>query len=267
MDDMGLFNRTGDAEHDEERSVALQGATSARARIDMSVGELVLAGGASDLMNGRFMFDEELAPKIDYDVRDGVGELKIEQSRGRRVMKWNRNRWEIALNDDVPLELDVHMATGKLEAILSSLRLTTVRLHHTTGETSIDLGGHQLALSEVKIEQSTGRTHLDLNGNYAALRTLRLNATTGETIVNLAGGAWGQDLDARVDVTTGNTVIRLPRDVGVEVKTRTTLGKVSIAGLSYDGNLYHNDAFGMTPATLLLDVRSSVGKLALEVAD
>lgn len=263
---MGLFNRVGDADHDEERSVALDGAASVRARIDMSVGELILTGGARDLMNGRFLFDEELAPKIDYRVRGATGELKIEQSRGRRVMKWKKNRWEIALNDDVQLDLEVHMATGKLDAALSSLRLVTARLEHTTGDASIDLGGHQLELAEVKIEQSTGRMNVRLNGNYAALRAIRVSSTTGELAVDLSRGAWGQDLDGRIDVTTGNAVIRLPHDVGVEVKAKTSLGKIGFSGLAFDGSFYHNEAFGATPATLRLDIRTSVGKLNLEVA-
>jgi hypothetical protein len=263
---MGLFNRSGDAEVSEERSVSLDGATSVRARIDMSVGELVITGGSADLMNGQFIFDTDLAPKISYDVRNGIGDLSVRQSRGGRMKKCNRNRWQIALHDDVPIDLEIHMATGKLEARLATLRLATVHIEHTTGETIVDLGGHQLSLAEVKIEQSTGRTHLDLNGNYAALQKLRLSATTGETTVSLAGGAWGQDLDARIDVTTGNAVIRLPRDVGVEVGVRTSLGSITTSGLHFDGSFYHNDAFGTDAATVRLDVRSSIGKIALEVA-
>jgi len=262
---MGLFDKLGAAKHSEDRSIARDGVTTARVRIDMAVGELAITGGASELMNGRFSFDKELEPIIDFQARDGVGELSIVQSRGERAVKWNRNRWEIALNDDVPIDLELRMTTGKLDARLSTLRLKTVRIDHTTGEMVIGLGGNQLELREVTTKQSTGRTRLDLSGNYAALRTLQVSAATGETEINFAGGAWGQDLDARLELTTGSTTVRLPADVGVDVTARTALGKVSVSGLSYDNGRYRNAAFGTTPSTLRLDVRASVGKLELEV--
>ncbi|HUG15414.1 MAG TPA: toast rack family protein [Thermomicrobiales bacterium] len=263
---MGLFDKLTGAEHKEERSIARDGVTSGRVRVDMAVGELVITGGASDLMNGVFAYDTELEPQIDFQARDGVGELSIVQARGQRAVKWKLNRWEIALNDEIPLDLELRMATGKLDARLSTLRLRSVRIDHTTGELVIGLGGNQLELRAVSIKQSTGRTRLDLSGNYAALRALKLSATTGEAELNLAGGAWGQDLDARVDVTTGSTSILLPHDVGVEVSARSALGKVSASGLSYDNGHYRNAAHGTTPSTLRLDVRTSVGKLSLKVA-
>lgn len=263
---MGLFDRGGDAEFDEQRVVALDGATSVRASIKMAVGELTLSGGATELMNGRFRYNKELEPRIEYQVRGDLGELSIVQERDTRLKRPGRNHWEIALSDDVPLDLDIQMATGRADADLTTLRLTKVKIEHTTGETTVDLGGLQLALSEVRIDQSTGKLNLNMNGNYAVLQKVRVNSTTGELTANFAGGAWGQDLEARLDMTTGNTVIRLPRDVGVEVTSRTMLGKVSVSGLTYDGGAYRNAAFGANGPTLRLDVRTSVGKLALEVA-
>jgi hypothetical protein len=260
---MGLFNRESQtATHD----IDLAGATSAAVHVSMKAGELFLRGGASGLLHGEFVYDEHLAPQLDHQQDGERATLTIVQSQGRRLERGGKNRWDLALSDAIPLVLDLRLAAGRCEGHLASAQVASVEVDQEAGDLSLDLGGHQLALTAVAIRQTAGKTHLALTGDYARLHSLRLSATTGDSVIDLSGSAWGSDLDASISVTTGATTLRLPADVGVEVRAGSMLGKVSAHGLTRDGNMYRNAAFGTTPVMLRFDVQASVGKVTLEVS-
>jgi hypothetical protein len=67
--------------------------------------------------------------------------------------------------------------------------------------------------------------------------------------------------------TTGATILRLPRDVGVEARVKTSIGKVVASDFHYDGDAYRNDACGSSAVTLRLIVTASIGKVTLEAGD
>jgi hypothetical protein len=260
---MGLFNRERESQH-AIHQVELHDATSATISVEMAAGELFLTGGASGLMHGEFVYDEQLAPRIDHHIDAGRAALSIVQSRGGRSPR-GKNRWDIALIDSLPLDLDLRVAAGRCGARLASTQVSALTLSQEAGDVSLDLSGHQLALTEIDIRQTAGQTNLMLNGDYARLRSLRVHATTGETLVDLSGSAWGCDLDASIDVTTGATTLRLPRDVGVEVRASSMLGKVTAHGLTRTGDVFHNASSAASPVTLRFSVSASVGKVTLEV--
>jgi hypothetical protein len=57
----------------------------------------------------------------------------------------------------------------------------------------------------------------------------------------------------------------LPRDVGVRLNVQTGIGSVDTSGLSKDGNIYTNDAYGNSDVSLRIDIDGGVGKINLDV--
>ncbi|MDQ3526034.1 MAG: toast rack family protein, partial [Chloroflexota bacterium] len=79
-------------------TVPAGGATSARVEIGMAVGELRISGGATELMDADFTYDDELEPEVEYRVDGGQGVLTVKQGSKKNVRS-TQNEWNIRLND------------------------------------------------------------------------------------------------------------------------------------------------------------------------
>ncbi len=102
--------------------------------------------------------------------------------------------------------------------------------------------------------------------NLGSLNLTRLDVETGagETTIDLTGN-WDNNLDATVDAGAGRVKLLLPADVGVRVETDTGVVDVDHDGLTKDGDVYTNDAYGESDATLTISVDAGVGEVDLEV--
>ena len=128
----------------ESKSVDLKNAQSARAQLKLGAGELHLAGGADQLMEGEFSYNvSEWKPKVSYDVSGEKGELVVKQGSGEdvRLGADARNEWDISLNDEVPTDLVVQMGAGESDLDLDSLTLKGLDLKMGAGKSTIDLTG------------------------------------------------------------------------------------------------------------------------------
>ena len=105
------------------------------------------------------------------------------------------------------------------------------------GESVLRLGG--LELTDVAIETGAGATTVDF------------------------AGAWSRDVQATIDAGVGEVTIVLPRGVGVVVAANIGLGTVTAEGLTADGGRWVNDAYGVAPVTLAIDVTGHVGSVRL----
>jgi hypothetical protein len=131
----------------ESHAVAAEGASSAEVAIALGAGELVLGGGANDLMDGTFTYsDDDWQPVIDYQVEGGVGRLAVGQGSGPGFVAaeaWDdvENDWEIRLAGSLPLSLSVELGAGQSILDLGELNLTDATIRTGAGETTVDLVG------------------------------------------------------------------------------------------------------------------------------
>jgi hypothetical protein len=229
----------------ESETVELGDASSVRVEIDMGAGELDVAGGAADLLEANFTYNvAELKPEVDYgggrltvrtpDVDTGIASL------------WDaadyRYEWDLRLNDNVPMELQVSVGAGRTDLKLGTLSLTRLDVAGGAGEVLVDLSG------------STSLTRLDIGGGAGALT------------VDLSG-AWQNDLEATIAGGLGERILILPRDTGVRVKVELGVGTVDAAGLTKEGEYYTNDAYGQSEVTLDLEVAGGVGGIELRLGE
>ena len=116
----------------------------------------------------------------------------------------------------------------------------------------------------LSLDMGAGTSDLQL----ASLSVTGLNISlgAGSSTVDLTGD-WTRDLDANIDAGATNLSLRLPKDVGVQVKVDAGIGRVEAPGLTQDGNVYTNAAYGASPVTLRLNLQAGVGKIKLEVED
>jgi hypothetical protein len=211
---------TGELKSEAQR-VGAGGASSLQAEIKMTQGVLQLTGGATDVMDADFTYDDAdwKRPSVEYAVdAAGQGNLVVKQKATHRpAMRQGRSEWVIRLNRELPTELNLRFGSGKAELKLGSLALTRLRVESGVGELALDLSGE-----------------------------------------------WRHSLEAFIKASIGDTVLRLPQDVGVRVQSSVGFGSVHPRGLTWDGEAYTNALYGQAAVTLGINVEGGLGKISLE---
>jgi hypothetical protein len=229
----------------EYETLGLGDAGPVRVEIDMAAGELEVAGGAAELLEANFAYNvAELKPEIDYsggmlavrtpDVETGIASL------------WDLDEyqydWDLRLNDDVTMDMQVGVGAGLSILQLGTLSLTSLEVTRGAGEVELDLSG------------STSLTRLNVAGGAGAIT------------VDLTGD-WQNDLEATIEGGLGGRTLILPADVGVRVNVEVGVGSVDTTGLTKEGEYYTNDAYGQSDVTLYIDVQGGVGETVLRVGE
>jgi len=127
--------------HTENRSVELDQSEFVRAELKMGAGELSVRGGSRKLMDGEFTYRGwTTKPEVHYDASGFRGHLRIEEPSGVHTTS-SRYRWDLQLNDDKPLDLQIDFGAGEGRLDLGTLTLRSVDIHMGVGELRLDLRG------------------------------------------------------------------------------------------------------------------------------
>jgi hypothetical protein len=173
-------------ETSDSRSVELAGAESARVQVDMGAGELWVEGGSvKPLLDADFHYSvRSWRPEIKYDVSAGRGYLTVRQPPVHGFNTGNReNRWDLHLNDKVPIDLRVNVGAGKGTFKLSGMALHRLEIEIGAGELQVDLTGawdHDL---DAQVRGGVGEATIRLPHDVG----VRATATGGLGGINVQG--------------------------------------------------------------------------------
>jgi N-terminal domain of toast_rack, DUF2154 len=118
--------------------------------------------------------------------------------------------------------------------------------------------------TDLKVQLGAGKSMLNLSS--LVLSAVDIECGAGETAIDLSG-TWAKTTSIKISGGVGQLSVRLPKDVGVRVKADTGIGNTNATGLSKDGNVYTNAAYGTSPITLNLDIEAGVGEIRLDVVN
>jgi hypothetical protein len=125
----------------ETRSVELDKSELVHVELKMGAGELNLRGGSQKLMEGEFRFNRpNLRPEVHYDASGFRGHLLVEEPSHHHGSN-SDYRWDLRLNDEKPIDLEVHFGAGEGRLDVGSLTLRSLEVHMGVGELRIDLRG------------------------------------------------------------------------------------------------------------------------------
>jgi len=212
-----LRGRTSIREVHQVESVDRRGADSARVRIRMPAGELAVAGGANKLLEAVFDYSEaEGIPQIAYEVIGKQGQLDLSQPTSGPHFGRTRNRWDLRLANDVPMELRIEMGAGRSDLRLQGLSLNKLALQMGAGDLTVDLTGDWKKDLVVTIQGGVGRATIRLPknvgvrahavGGIGSIRARGLKRE-GDAYVNDAYGSSG--VAVRLDIQGGIGEINL----------------------------------------------------------
>ncbi|SRR5712692_255417 len=179
------FSRQGGTrEVHQVESVERQGAELVRVRIEMGAGELKLSGGASKLLDADFDYSEaEGKPDVRYDVTANQGQLTITQAGAGVHFGRARNKWDVRLANDVPMELKIEMGAGQGTLRLGGLSLSKLAVEMGAGQATVDLTGDWKKDLDARIEGGVGTATIRLPKNVG----VRVHAAGGIGSINARG--------------------------------------------------------------------------------
>jgi hypothetical protein len=152
----GMTTPSGPDQH-ESKSVELGKAEEVRVQIKMNAGELNVNGGATKLMNADFTFNVAAwEPEIDYDSSGTAGTLTVMQPGPKSSSGNTKNRWDLRLNDAVPMDLKIQLGAGESHLNLGSLKLRDLDFQLGAGELNLDLRGKPAKDYNVRVQGGAG---------------------------------------------------------------------------------------------------------------
>ncbi|HEX6536917.1 MAG TPA: LiaF domain-containing protein [Gemmatimonadaceae bacterium] len=138
----------------------------------------------------------------------------------------------------IPLDLALELGVAEANIDLTGLTLAKLRLESAATESKLTFGApNPTPIPELEIRSSAaGLTVRQLGNARAAL--VRVTTTVGGTDLDL-GGAWTGETTLNLHLVLGGATVRVPRDVGVQVRLSKVLGDFTAPGLTRrDGTWY-----------------------------
>jgi len=153
---------SGPAQH-LDKSIDLDKTELARVEIKMGAGELRVEGGSSKLMDAGFDYNAaSQKPKVNYKASSFRGELLIEQPTGFHGGSNSTYKWDIHLNDKLPIDFVTHLGAGQATMNLGTMNLRSVEIHMGVGQVELDLRGKPSHDYNVEIHGGIGQAVVHL---------------------------------------------------------------------------------------------------------
>jgi N-terminal domain of toast_rack, DUF2154 len=157
------FRHGGPVPHDSQ-SFDLNNSEQLQVNLSMKAGILRIAGGTGKLAVADFTYSEpSWKPQTRYSSDGGFGNLTIrDPEHGGSVTANTWYEWDLRLNQEVPLNFDIHLGGGEAHLELGSLTLRHVNVQVGAGTLEVDLRGSPQASYQARIQNGGGETILRL---------------------------------------------------------------------------------------------------------
>jgi hypothetical protein len=121
---------------------------------------------------------------------------------------------------------------------------------------------HDEVPMDVRVDMGAGNIDLRLAG--LSLTQLNVSLGAGTSTIDLRGG-WVRDLQVTIESGAAAITVQLPREVGARVEIEAGPTMIEASGLRRDGNVFTNDAYGVSDVTLQVALDAGIGQIYLEV--
>ncbi len=219
------------SDHLEKDAIAIDhgAAKTVSAMLEMSFGSLEVGGGADMMMEGEFEYgDPSYKPEVSYDIEGEIGRLLMRHPNNvRQLASSKQSRWHVSFNEEIPLDLGIHVASGATSVNLSDSHLTALTSKVGSGRFATILNGSMDDLEHVALKTASGRTNAVLNGTFSKLMDYSVSSASG--LVAVALGGVFPTLSA-LDIRTASGTVDLGLAGEYPALERITVDAVSGAG-------------------------------------
>lgn len=117
---------------------------------------------------------------------------------------------------------------------------------------------------DLAVDVGAGSGDLQLAG--LSLTGLNITLGAGTYTVDLTGD-WAHDLGIYINAGAAILNVRLPKDVGARVTVESGPHTIETTGLTKDGPVYTNAAYGVSGVTMQIDLVAGIGTINLDVEE
>lgn len=175
----------------ETKTVDRGKAEFVRVVINMGAGELNVKGGAVKLLEAEFRSAHP--PEVTYDAKSARGLLEIRvPKKSGWSSKGGDNTWNLKLDNQTPIDLEVHLGAGETSLDLSGIALRSLQVHMGVGELKLNLDGDYKRDVDVEVNGGVGRAEIrlprkmgaqvDAKGGLGSLNTRGLKQDNGRYV-------------------------------------------------------------------------------------
>ncbi|RWZ58028.1 hypothetical protein EQV77_09580 [Halobacillus fulvus] len=203
----------------EQLSIPKDDATFLEVTLDMGIGTFHVAGGSQEWLEGTFTY-EQIEPTLAYHKEGERGEIHVSQKSSSTVQgfKKKKNRWDIQLSENVPVDLDINTGVGEAHLDLKSLQLGKVDIDTGVGDVTIDLRGNWTRNVRVELDTGIGNTKILLPSHTG----VRLEVNKG------IGKLKGNDLILTGESTYTNKAYQQKSEPVIDLELNMGIGNVEI---------------------------------------
>jgi hypothetical protein len=238
-------------------------------RLDFVAGSITVAAGSPDVLYAmQLRYDpERFTPVSHFDAGDGSLALGIENAgkSGLRVASRAQltQTAAVLLNPAVLVSLEANLGAADARLELGGLRLSD--LHIASGATQATVSFSQpnrIRCSTMTIEAGAAELLLDHLGNS---RCGQVNVTGGMGQMTLdLRGVWGQPSAVSVKMTVGKLVLRIPRSLGVRVRSERFLSSFPSTGWTRSGDTLLSPGYESASQHVDLALETALGDVGVE---
>jgi hypothetical protein len=212
-------------------SAPLGNGTSARVRLDLSVGETTikpLPADSTQLIEADLTYVGEIK-----FVTEGETERVVHLAQVAGASDWFRSffgwistrrslRWDILLSPALPMDLEIHTGVGESEIDLSGLHVTAFRFGGGTGEVDLHLPGAKAAYNGT-INNGVGEMTITIPDDVTTDLDVRMG--TGESTFR-----FGENVAANVEINggIGECTLIFPEGAAVRIESKQGIGAVRV---------------------------------------
>jgi hypothetical protein len=129
--------------------------------LNIGVGKLTVENGAEDWVEGSIDYSKNLKPKVSYKLKGDKGIGVIDQGNGKLDtinIGEVKDKWELKLNDEIPMDLTVNSGASETNLDLKGLLLSELEVNAGVGDITVDLGGNWTESFDVSLKMGVGKT-------------------------------------------------------------------------------------------------------------
>lgn len=232
------------------------------ARVELNAGHLAIqAAPDAQLYEVDVYYDENsLEPKLQLDRQGDQADVRFELSgEGKQIRDVGKTRMNLSLNPSTALSLQTRTGISESEIDLSGMTVEEVEIEAGVGEMALSmLSRNQMVCREVSIRSGVGEFKATGLGNFRVNR-LHFQGGVGGALLDFSGD-WEEVAEVLVEVGVGGVQIRLPRNLGVELRaTKSFLSGIDVSGFRQEGEVYYSDNYEQAQSKLKLEVRAGIG--------
>lgn len=239
------------------------------ARLDFAAGTISVSAGSPDVLYAmQLRYDpERFAPVSRFDAGDGSLALGIENAgkSGLRVASRAQltQTAAVLLSPAVLVSLDATLGAANAQLDLGGLRLRRLQLQSGATRATVSFSRpNQIRCSDITVEAGAAELLLDQLGNSRCGR-ISISGGMGQTTLDLRG-AWGQPSTVAVKMTVGKLVLRIPRSLGVRLRSERFLSSFPSQGWTRSGDALLSPGYAAASRHVDLALETALGDVGVE---